>query len=159
MKPKIYIDGQEGTTGLQIYDRLEKRSDLELLHIDSAKRKDTGERKKLINSADIVLLCLPDDAAREAVAFVENRTTRVIDASTAHRTAPGWVYGYPELTKDHREKNQSRRPRCQPRLPCARFYFACLSSRHARHPAEGLPADLLFSHRILRRRKKDDRVI
>lgn len=104
MKPKLYIDGQEGTTGLQIYDRLGKRSDIALLLIDADKRKDISERKKLINSADIVILCLPDDAAREAVALIENDFTRVIDASTAHRTAPSWVYGFPELSDGQREK-------------------------------------------------------
>lgn len=103
MKPKIYIDGQEGTTGLQIYDRLGKRSDIALLLIDPDKRKDISERKKLINSADIVILCLPDDAAREAVTLIENDNTRVIDASTAHRTAAGWVYGFPELSDGQRE--------------------------------------------------------
>jgi N-acetyl-gamma-glutamyl-phosphate reductase len=107
MKPKVYIDGQEGTTGLQIYERLGGRGDLELLQIDPDKRKDTGERKKLLNDADVVILCLPDDAAREAVSLVENGTTRVIDASTAHRTAPGWVYGFPELSKRQRELIQT----------------------------------------------------
>lgn len=97
MKPKIYIDGREGTTGLQIYERLENREDLELLLIDEDKRKDLTERKKYLNAADIVFLCLPDDAAREAVALIENPATRVIDASTAHRVAPGWAYGFPEL--------------------------------------------------------------
>ncbi|SHI05915.1 N-acetyl-gamma-glutamyl-phosphate reductase [Sporobacter termitidis DSM 10068] len=104
MKPKIYIDGQEGTTGLQIHDRLGERDDIELLLIDPALRKDIAERKKLLNSADIVILCLPDDAAREAVAMIENDSVRVIDASTAYRTAPGWVYGYPEMSKSQREK-------------------------------------------------------
>jgi N-acetyl-gamma-glutamyl-phosphate reductase len=103
MKPKIYIDGQEGTTGLQIYDRLGKREDLELLLIDPVQRKDAAQRKKLLNSADIVILCLPDDAAREAVSMIDSETTRVIDASTAHRTATGWVYGFPELSPAHRE--------------------------------------------------------
>ncbi len=104
MKPKIYIDGQEGTTGLQIYDRLSKRDDIDLLLIDPEKRKDAGERKSLINSADLVILCLPDDAAREAVAMIESEKTRVIDASTAHRTSKDWDYGFPELSKAHREK-------------------------------------------------------
>jgi N-acetyl-gamma-glutamyl-phosphate reductase len=104
MKPKIYIDGQEGTTGLQIHDRLGSRDDLELLLIDPEKRKDAAERKKLLNSADIVVLCLPDDAAREAVSMIENDRTRVIDASTAHRTVAGWVYGFPELSPAQREK-------------------------------------------------------
>ena len=98
-KPKVFIDGQEGTTGLQIHDRLAGRGDIELLAIDPDKRKDLTERKKLINAADLVFLCLPDAAAIEAVGLIENSHTRVIDASTAHRTAPGWVYGFPELYK------------------------------------------------------------
>lgn len=102
MKPKIYIDGKEGTTGLQIYERLGMRDDLELLLIDEHKRKDTAERAKLINAADIVFLCLPDDAAREAVSLVENDRTRIIDASTAHRTAAGWDYGFAELSPARR---------------------------------------------------------
>ena len=88
MKPKVYIDGKEGTTGLQIYDRLASRDDIELLLIDETKRKDPDERKKLINAADITFLCLPDAAAKEAVSFVEKDSARIIDASTAHRTAP-----------------------------------------------------------------------
>ena len=103
MKPVVYIDGKEGTTGLQIYDRLAARDDIELLLIDEEKRKDSAERKKCINSADLVFLCLPDAAAKEAVAMIENDHTRVIDASTAHRTAPGWVYGFPELRPGQRE--------------------------------------------------------
>lgn len=102
MKPKIYIDGKDGTTGLQIYDRLAGRKDLELLLIDEAKRKDTAERQKLMNAADIVFLCLPDAAAIEAVELVTNPETCIIDASTAHRTAPGWDYGFPELSAEHR---------------------------------------------------------
>ena len=96
-KPKVYIDGKEGTTGLQIYERLGSREDIELLLIDEDKRKDTQERKKFLNAADLVFLCLPDAAALEAVTLIENPKTKVIDASTAHRTAPGWVYGFPEL--------------------------------------------------------------
>lgn len=103
MKPKVYIDGKEGTTGLQIYDRLTARTDIELLLIDEDKRKDVEERKKLLNAADIAFLCLPDTAAIEAVGLVENPDTRIIDASTAHRTAPGWVYGFPELKPGQRQ--------------------------------------------------------
>lgn len=103
MKPKIYIDGKDGTTGLQIYDRLAARSDIDLLLIDEDKRKDPAERKKLMAAADIVFLCLPDAAAVEAVALAEGTNARIIDASTAHRTAPGWVYGFPELKKGQRE--------------------------------------------------------
>ena len=102
MKPKVYIDGKEGTTGLQIYDRLASRDDIELLLIDEDKRKDPAERKKLMDAADIVFLCLPDAAAIEAVSLVESETTRIIDASTAHRTNPAWAYGFPELSANHR---------------------------------------------------------
>lgn len=102
-KPVVYIDGKEGTTGLQIYDRLANREDIQLLLIDEDKRKDAAERKKLMNEADLVFLCLPDAAAVEAVELVENPATRIIDASTAHRTAPGWVYGFPELGAEARK--------------------------------------------------------
>lgn len=103
MKPKVYIDGKDGTTGLQIYDRLAARDDIGLLLIDEAKRKDPDERKRLMAEADIVFLCLPDAAAVEAVALAEGSGARMIDASTAHRTAPGWVYGFPELRPGQRE--------------------------------------------------------
>ena len=102
-KPKVYIDGKEGTTGLQIYQRLGGRDDIELLLIDEDKRKDTAEREKLLNAADLVFLCLPDDAARQAVSLIHNDRTRVIDASTAHRVAPGWDYGFAELSSQHRQ--------------------------------------------------------
>lgn len=97
MTPKVYIDGQEGTTGLQIYQRLGGRTDIELLIIDPALRKDATERKKLMDAADLVFLCLPDKAALDAVAMMEGTSTRIIDASTAHRTNPAWVYGFAEL--------------------------------------------------------------
>ena len=102
MKTKVYIDGQSGTTGLQIYDRIGQREDLELLRIPEELRHDSNERKKYLNSADIVFLCLPDEGAREAVSFIDNPNVRVIDASTAHRTNPDWTYGYPELSKAQR---------------------------------------------------------
>ncbi len=97
MRPKVYIDGKEGTTGLQIYDRLAARDDIELLLIDEDRRKDPAERARLMNGADIVFLCLPDGAAVEAVGLVTDPDTRIVDCSTAHRTAEGWVYGFPEL--------------------------------------------------------------
>jgi N-acetyl-gamma-glutamyl-phosphate reductase len=96
-KPKVFIDGEAGTTGLQIRARLEVRRDLELLSIDPARRKDDDERARLLNEADLAVLCLPDAAARASVAMIANPGTRVLDASTAHRVAPGWVYGFPEL--------------------------------------------------------------
>ncbi|MBR4941241.1 MAG: N-acetyl-gamma-glutamyl-phosphate reductase [Clostridia bacterium] len=99
----IFVDGNRGTTGLNVCERLAARDDVNLLTIDPDKRKDPAERKRLINSADIVFLCLPDDAAREAVSMIDNPNTRVIDASTAHRTAEGWAYGLPELSPAHRE--------------------------------------------------------
>ncbi|MBC7769643.1 MAG: N-acetyl-gamma-glutamyl-phosphate reductase [Phycisphaerales bacterium] len=101
---RVFIDGEAGTTGLQIRERLEGRRDIELVSIDPAKRKDADERKRLLNGADAVILCLPDEAAREAVALIENDAVKVIDASTAYRVAPGWTYGFPEMAKDQRAK-------------------------------------------------------
>ena len=109
MKHKIFVDGQEGTTGLKIHEYLAKRSDIDWLSIDPNKRKDLSERSRLLNSADLVFLCLPDVAAREAVSLITNEHTRVIDASTAHRTHPNWAYGLPELSPRHREKIKSSR--------------------------------------------------
>ena len=100
---KIYIDGQEGTTGLKILERFKGRNDIELLRIDEDKRKDNDERKRMINSSDFTFLCLPDVAAREAVAMADENV-RIIDASTAHRTNPDWAYGFPELGRDFRNK-------------------------------------------------------
>ena len=104
MASKVYIDGQEGTTGLKILERFKGRNDIELLRIDPEKRKDNDERKKLINASDFTILCLPDAASIEAVSFIENDNTRIIDASTAHRTNPEWAYGFPELSAEHRSK-------------------------------------------------------
>ena len=100
---KVFIDGSEGTTGLRIHERLEGRDDIELLKIDQDKRKDPDEISKFINASDITFLCLPDDAAREAVTYVKNDNTVIIDASTAHRTLEGWAYGFPELSSFHRQ--------------------------------------------------------
>jgi N-acetyl-gamma-glutamyl-phosphate reductase len=102
MAYRIFVDGQEGTTGLQIHALLARRPDLEVLTIDPAQRKERAARARLLNAADVVFLCLPDDAAREAVSLVTNPDTCIIDASTAHRTAPGWTYGLPELARGQR---------------------------------------------------------
>jgi N-acetyl-gamma-glutamyl-phosphate reductase len=102
MKKTVFVDGQHGTTGLKIRERLEGRKDIEVLEIPEEKRKDPGTRKKLINEADIVFLCLPDDAARESVSLIKNTSVCVIDGSTAHRVSEGWVYGLPELKKEQR---------------------------------------------------------
>ena len=103
MATKIFIDGKEGTTGLQIYERFAGCDDHDILLIDEDNRKDVNERKRLINESEITFLCLPDAAAIEAVALAENPDVRIIDASTAHRTDPAWDYGFPELSKQHRE--------------------------------------------------------
>ncbi|MBR3692244.1 MAG: N-acetyl-gamma-glutamyl-phosphate reductase [Clostridia bacterium] len=97
---KIFIDGKEGTTGLRIYERIGSRPDIELLTLPEEKRKDTESRREMLNSCDIAFLCLPDAAAREAVSLIENPAVRVIDTSTAHRTAAGWCYGFPEITPE-----------------------------------------------------------
>ena len=101
---KVFIDGSAGTTGLRIYERLSCREDVTILSLPEEKRKDPTARKEMINQADVVFLCLPDDAARESVSLVENPNVVVIDASTAHRTLPDWAYGFPELSKSHEEK-------------------------------------------------------
>ena len=102
MKKKVFVDGLSGTTGLKIHERLGLYSELEMITIDYDRRRDPQERAKCLNEADIVFLCLPDDAAREAVSLVTNPTTKIIDASTAYRTASDWTYGLPELSKEHR---------------------------------------------------------
>ena len=104
MAVNVFIDGQEGTTGLRISERFSGRTDIHLLQIDPALRKDADARKKLIQSSDYTILCLPDAAAREAVALAEDAPVRIIDASTAHRIHPAWAYGFPELSAAHREK-------------------------------------------------------
>ena len=101
---KIYIDGQAGTTGLRIRERLAERSDVTVLTLPEELRKDTEARREIMNSVDIVFLCLPDAAAREAVTLIENPAVRVLDTSTAHRTNPAWAYGFPELGEDFYEK-------------------------------------------------------
>lgn len=102
--PTVFIDGAAGTTGLEIADRLAGRTDLNLVRLPENRRKDSAARREALNEADAVVLCLPDDAAREAVALLENPRTRVVDASTAHRVADGWAYGFPELEPDTRER-------------------------------------------------------
>ena len=114
----IFIDGEAGTTGLQIRERLQTRRDLELLSIAPERRKDADARAELLNKADLVILCLPDDAAREAVGLIENSAVKVIDASTAHRVAEGWTYGFPEMAPGQRaavrEAKRVSNPGCYP---------------------------------------------
>ena len=115
---KVFIDGQSGTTGLQIQDRLSSRDDIELLEIDVAKRKDPAVKRAILNEADVTILCLPDDAALETVALAADSHTRILDASTAHRVAKDWVYGLAELVPGQREKITEARfvsnPGCYP---------------------------------------------
>ena len=103
MKFRIFVDGEAGTTGLQINERLAKRDDVELLHIDPELRKDTQERKRLINESDVTFLCLPDAASKESAELCTNPKTKIIDASTAHRTNPAWAYGLSELSPEYRK--------------------------------------------------------
>lgn len=118
MSSHIFIDGGHGTTGIEIAERLAGRPELTLLTVDEKDRRDAGARREALNAADIVILCLPDEAAREAVALIDNDRTRVIDASTAHRIADGWTYGFPELEPGHRARLAESRfvanPGCWP---------------------------------------------
>jgi len=123
MAAKIFIDGEAGTTGLQIRERLAERRDLELLSIPTESRKDKAVRAALLNEADIAILCLPDDAAKESVSLIENDRTKVIDASTAHRVAEGWAYGFPEMSKEQAgiiaSAKRVANPGCWPQGPIA----------------------------------------
>jgi N-acetyl-gamma-glutamyl-phosphate reductase len=123
MRPKIFIDGEHGTTGLQIRSMLKPRDDLEVISVPAERRKDPAARAEFLNAADLAILCLPDDAARESVSLIANDTTRVIDASTAHRVADDWAYGFPEMDK-HQAQNiaEAKRvanPGCWPQGPIA----------------------------------------
>jgi N-acetyl-gamma-glutamyl-phosphate reductase len=123
MKPKIFIDGEHGTTGLQIRTLLADRRDLDIISVPTERRKEKAARAEYLNAADIAILCLPDDAARESVSLIENDTTRVIDASTAHRVANGWEYGFAEIDKDQPGKIAAAKrvanPGCWPQGPIA----------------------------------------
>ena len=124
MTYKVFVDGQEGTTGLRINEYLGQRADITLLKIDSDKRKDVAERQRLINESDVTFLCLPDDAAKEAVSLVNNANTCIIDASTAHRINPDWVFGLPELAKDQRAKIRASKRIANPGCHASAFILA-----------------------------------
>ncbi len=124
MKYAVYVDGQEGTTGLRINEYLARRTDVELLRIEADKRKDPAERARLLNAADVAFLCLPDAASRDAAAMVTNPKTCLIDASTAHRTAPGWVFGLPELSSGQREALRGAKRIANPGCHATAFILA-----------------------------------
>ncbi|MCX7821430.1 MAG: N-acetyl-gamma-glutamyl-phosphate reductase [Brevinematales bacterium] len=124
MKWKIFVDGQSGTTGLKINERLNLRNDLEILSIPEEKKKDPQAKKDYLNSADIVFLCLPDEAAKESVTLISNPKTKVIDASTAHRVHPEWTYGLVEYEKNYREKIKNSKRICVPGCHATGFILA-----------------------------------
>jgi len=124
MTYKVFVDGQEGTTGLQINEYLAKRSDVALLRIDADKRKDLAERKRLINESDVTFLCLPDEAAKESVTLVDNPNTCIIDASTAHRVNPQWTFGLPELAPEQRAKIRASKRIANPGCHASAFILA-----------------------------------
>ena len=124
MAYKVFVDGQEGTTGLRIHEYLAGRSDIEVLKIDADKRKDAAERARLINASDVSFLCLPDAASREAAAMVSNPNTCLIDASTAHRTVAGWSFGLPELAQDQRAKIRASKRIANPGCHASAFILA-----------------------------------
>jgi len=120
----VFVDGQEGTTGLRIHEYLAARQDVEVLRIDADKRKDPAERARLLNAADVAFLCLPDAASREAAAMISNPKTCLIDASTAHRTVPGWAFGLPELCKSQRDAIRAAKRIANPGCHASAFILA-----------------------------------
>jgi N-acetyl-gamma-glutamyl-phosphate reductase len=147
-KRLVYVDGQEGTTGLRIHELLAARPDLEMLRIDPERRKDPQERARLLNAADVAFLCLPDTASREAAALVTNPSTCLIDASTAHRTAPGWVYGLPELAPGQREAIRTGKRISNPGCHATAFILLIrpLIDAGLISPTQGLSATSLTGH-------------
>ena len=124
MKYTVFVDGQEGTTGLRIHEYLAQRADIEVLRIDADKRKDASERARLLNAADVAFLCLPDAASREAAAMISNARTCLIDASTAHRTVAGWAFGLPELAREQRDKIRAAKRIANPGCHASAFILA-----------------------------------
>jgi N-acetyl-gamma-glutamyl-phosphate reductase len=121
---KVFVDGQEGTTGLRIHEYLAARRDIEVLKIDPDKRKDATERARLLNAADVAFLCLPDAASREAAQLTTNPNTCLIDASTAHRTVPGWAFGLPELARGQRDAIRASKRIANPGCHASAFILA-----------------------------------
>lgn len=156
-KYKIFVDGSSGTTGLRIADRLAERSEFTILPISEAERKDVHARAAVINESDLSFLCLPDDAAREVVPLLRP-DVRVLDTSTAHRTAPGWTYGLPEL-HDTRKALKTATRVAVPRLPRHRLYCPGGPAGRTGPGAQDRAAALHQPDRLLWRRQKDDRPV
>ena len=157
MSCKVFIDGSSGTTGLRIAERLARRPELELLSIPEAGRKDLETRAEVINAADLAFLCLPDAASREILSRIGGQV-KVLDTSTAFRTAPGWVYGFPEL-HGQREANPRRQPGGGARVPCFGLHRPGPAPGGAGAGPVGLPLHLPQPDRLFRRRQKNDRRI
>lgn len=158
MTAKIFIDGEHGTTGLQIRTRLAGRRDIELLSIPEAERRNAAMREDMLNNADISILCLPDDASREAVSMVAgNNNVRIIDTSTAYRVHQDWAYGFAEMDKEQGEKVRSARLVANPGCyPTGAIALSALAAR--RRPAAGrLSRQRQRGFRLHRRRQADDR--
>ncbi len=160
MSTKIFIDGEAGTTGLQIREKLAGRSDIELVSLPAALRKDPAAKRELLSAVDLTLLCLPDEAAKEAARLVEemgDKGPRVIDASSAHRVAPGWVYGFPEMTRGPGGKDSRRAEGQQSRLPRDRSDCAAAAADRGRVVGQERLRFDRFDQRLFRRRQVDDR--
>ena len=153
---KIFIDGREGTTGLQIHERLKSRSDIILLEISEQDRKNPQIKKRLLNEADLVLLCLPDEASRESVTLIENDKTKVIDSSTAFRTAEGWTYGIPELNRQQRDLIKKTKRLTNPGCHATGFIMALYPLIQERIVPLDYPVFVQSLNRLQRRREKTD---
>ncbi len=156
MTIQVFIDGAAGTTGLEIRERLAKHAGLKLTALEGDRRKDPAARKAALNDADVVILCLPDDAAKEAVALIDNPQVKVIDASTAHRTAPGWTYGFAELAPGQRRAIAQSQAREQSRLLSHRLSGPDRAPGAGGPSAQGLRGHRQRGVRLFRRRAQHD---
>jgi hypothetical protein len=156
MTHTIFIDGEAGTTGLEIRERLEARPDLKLLLLGD-RRRDADARREALNGADAVILCLPDDAAREAVFMIENPSVKVIDASTAYRVAPGWAYGFPEMDAGQRALIARSSVRVESRLLSHRLHRPDATAGEGGAGSDDLSGHGQCGLGLLRRRQGDDR--